>query len=234
MSDADRIDALLAQTLDDHRLSRGERQTIQKLLDEQDADTATEAFWRSRAFALARRALDDGGGPEILDWLEGVEKLLAHRTSSGREAPEKGAAYFMPGDSGPRAIAGLFNRARHSVDVCVFTITDDRIASAMLAAHRRGVALRVISDDEKAHDTGSDIRELRRAGIRLHTDRDPNHMHHKFAVFDRATLLTGSYNWTRGAAEYNFENFIITSEAGLVTSFLREFERLWGLLGESK
>jgi phosphatidylserine/phosphatidylglycerophosphate/cardiolipin synthase-like enzyme len=231
MFDADRIDALLIQTLDDFRLSRGERQAILDVLDEQNADAATEAFWRNRAFALARRALNDGGGPEVLDWLEGIEKLLAHRASAGREEPEAAAAYFTPGDSGPRAIAGLFNRARHSVDVCVFTITDDRIASAMLAAHQRGVALRVISDDEKAHDTGSDIRELRRAGIALHTDRDPNHMHHKFAVFDRTTLLTGSYNWTRGAAEHNFENFIITGEPGLVAAFHREFERLWGLLG---
>lgn len=230
MPNADRIDALLGQTLDDFRLSRSERQAIDKLLDEQNADPADESLWRSRAFALARRAQADGGGPEILDWLEGIEKLLAHRAASARDAPAESAAYFTPGDSGPRAIAGLFNRARHSVDVCVFTITDDRIASAMLDAHRRGVTLRVISDDEKAHDTGSDIRELRRAGISLHTDRDPNHMHHKFAVFDRTTLLTGSYNWTRGAAEHNFENFIITNEAGLVTSFVREFERLWGLL----
>ena len=231
MPDADRIDALLGQTLDDFRFSRSERQAIDKLLDEENADAASESFWRSRAFALARRALADGGGPEILDWLEGFEKLLAHRASADREVPAESAAYFTPGDSGPRAIAGLLDRARHSVDVCVFTITDDRISSAMLAAHRRGVALRVISDDEKAHDTGSDIRELRRAGIPLHTDRNPNHMHHKFAVFDRTTLLNGSYNWTRGAAEHNFENFMITSEAGLVAAFLREFERLWDLLG---
>ncbi|WP_169976954.1 phospholipase D-like domain-containing protein [Tautonia rosea] len=231
MPDTDRIDALLTQTLDDYRLSRSERQAIGRVLDEAQADAATESFWRNRAFALARKALADGGGSEVLDWLEGFEKLLAHRASADREGPAASAAYFMPGDSGPRAIAGLFDRARHSVDVCVFTITDDRITSAILAAHRRGVALRIISDNEKAHDTGSDIRELRREGIPLHTDRDPNHMHHKFAIFDRTTLLTGSYNWTRGAAEFNFENFIVTSDAGLVSAFLGEFERLWDRLG---
>ncbi|QDV32719.1 phospholipase D-like domain-containing protein [Tautonia plasticadhaerens] len=230
MPDASRIDALLSRTLDDFRLSRGERQTLGEHLDAAPADHDTLAFWRNRAFALARSATASGGGPEVLDWLEGVEKLLAHRASSSREEPPESGAFFTPGDSGPRAIAGLFGRARTSADVCVFTITDDRITSAILDAHRRGVAVRIISDDDKAHDLGSDIKDLRRAGIPLHTDRDPNHMHHKFAVFDRTALLTGSYNWTRGAAEHNFENFVITADPVLVSAFLREFDRLWSLL----
>jgi phosphatidylserine/phosphatidylglycerophosphate/cardiolipin synthase-like enzyme len=168
----------------------------------------------------------------VLDWLEGVEKLLAHRASSSRdEAPAEAGAFFTPGDSGPRAIAGLFGRTRKSAEICVFTITDDRITSAILDAHRRGVALRIITDDEKAHDPGSDIRRLREAGIPLHTDQNPNHMHHKFAIFDHTALLTGSYNWTRGAAEHNFENFLITADPRLVSAFLREFDRLWDLLG---
>ena len=231
MPDADRIDGLRVPTLNDDRLSRAERQALEEQLASDAADDATLAFWRSRAFALARQAMASGEGTTVLDWLEGIEKLLAHHASSARGTPIESAVYFTPGDSGPRAIAGLFDRARVSVDVCVFTITDDRISTAMLAAHRRGVALRVITDDDKAHDTGSDIKELRRAGVPLHTDRDPNHMHHKFAVFDRSILLTGSYNWTRGAAEHNFENFVTTGDPTLVTAFLREFDRLWDLLG---
>ena len=52
-------------------------------------------------------------------------------------------------------------------------------------------------------------------------------MHHKYAVFDRRCLLTGSYNWTRSAAKNNEENFIITYDPRLVSEFLAAFEELW-------
>jgi cardiolipin hydrolase len=114
------------------------------------------------------------------------------------------------------------------VDVCVFTITDDRIAGPILAAHQRGVRLRILSDNEKELDPGSDVPRLRDAGVPVRIDRSPYHMHHKFAIFDGASLLTGSYNWTRGAATNNEENFLVTGDPNLVRAFAAEFERLWG------
>ena len=56
-------------------------------------------------------------------------------------------------------------------------------------------------------------------------------MHHKFAVFDSRTLLFGSYNWTRSAAQDNEEDLVVVRERGLVSSFLAEFERLWERYG---
>ena len=84
MLDADRIEALLSRSLDDSLLSRGERRALEGLLDDDAADDAALALWRNRAFALARRAMADGRGPEVLDWLEEVAKLLAHRAASSR------------------------------------------------------------------------------------------------------------------------------------------------------
>jgi phosphatidylserine/phosphatidylglycerophosphate/cardiolipin synthase-like enzyme len=52
-------------------------------------------------------------------------------------------------------------------------------------------------------------------------------MHHKFALFDDDLLLTGSYNWTRGAADSNEENLILSNDRRLLASFRDEFERLW-------
>lgn len=136
-------------------------------------------------------------------------------------------AYFSPDDNCPQKVADLFGKARKKIDICVFTITDDRIASAILAAHRRGVVIRVITDNEKAEDLGSDIGRLADAGISVRIDQTEFHMHHKFAIFDDALLMNGSYNWTRGAAENNKENFIVTNDAALIASFKTAFERLW-------
>ena len=109
----------------------------------------------------------------------------------------------------------------------MFTITDNRIAEAIEKAHRRRVQVRVISDDDKAMDAGSDIDRLDRAGIPVRVDRTEHHMHHKFAIFDKVRLLTGSYNWTRSAALHNEENFLITSDPELLKPFSRMFEKLW-------
>jgi len=117
--------------------------------------------------------------------------------------------------------------ARETVDVCVFTITDNVISDAILSAFRRGVSIRIISDDRKQHDTGSDIRRFVAAGIPVRVDLNRHHMHHKFAIFDHARVVTGSYNWTMGAALDNEEHIVILGEPQLISRFEREFDKLW-------
>ncbi|WP_052374682.1 phospholipase D-like domain-containing protein [Chondromyces apiculatus] len=137
---------------------------------------------------------------------------------------------FSPGEACLEMIRSRLEGARRTLDVCVFTITDDRIAEAILDAHRRGVAVRVITDNDKSLDEGSDVGRLARAGIAVRMDRTEYHMHHKFAVFDGRFVLTGSYNWTRSAAKYNEENLVVSGDPRLVTPFAREFEALWAHL----
>ncbi|HHO49381.1 MAG TPA: hypothetical protein ENK18_00555, partial [Deltaproteobacteria bacterium] len=45
------------------------------------------------------------------------------------------------------------------------------------------------------------------------------------------TLVTGSYNWTRGADLNNRENFLITEDPSLVRAFSEAFEAMWSELG---
>jgi cardiolipin hydrolase len=100
-----------------------------------------------------------------------------------------------------------------------------------VAAHQRGVVVRIITDNDKQYDLGSDIERLRGAGVALKVDESEHHMHHKFAVLDGASLLNGSYNWTRSAATFNEENLIVTSDAALVATFSRQFREMWQQLG---
>jgi mitochondrial cardiolipin hydrolase len=139
-------------------------------------------------------------------------------------------AHFSPGEGPLNTIIRLLGEARGSADVCVFTLTDDRISRALLEARARGVRLRVVSDDDKALDLGSDIHRLLTADIPVRLDRTEAHMHHKFAVFDRRRLLTGSYNWTRSAAEANHENVVVSDDPRLVQPFCRAFDELWSSL----
>lgn len=221
----DEIDAWLTSSLADHQFSRTERQDLGKRFMPL-ASAADRDLIRHRAFEVARAAMQPGVDPSVLAWLEDVTKAIRAVDPPAQE-PIVAEAYFSPGDECPRAIGRLLTTARQSADICVFTITDDRLADTILDTHRRGVAVRIITDDAKAEDLGSDVERFERAGIGVRVDQSPFHMHHKFAILDGKTLLTGSYNWTRGAARDNEENLIVTSDPRFLTPFGRAFERLW-------
>lgn len=218
------LDARLAASLADGRLSRAERQDLMALVASPATAEAREAL-RRRAFALARATPREPGDLSVIDWLEDVVRATV--TPPAASTRIMADAYFSPGEDCPRAIQRFLRGAVRSVDICVFTITDDLLSGSILDAHRRGVSVRVITDDAKAEDLGSDVDRLERAGIAVRVDRSPFHMHHKFAVADRRTLLTGSYNWTRGAARDNVENLVIVDESRLVVAFAGEFDQLW-------
>jgi len=225
------LDALLAQTLADRRLSRGERRVLGELLAESAPEPHTLAALRSRIFAAAREEVRDLRDRDLLLWLEEVIKLLADAERFGPPPAACADACFSPGAACRERIQHLFDTAAFSSDICVFTITDDRITEAILRAHRRKVKIRVLTDVDKAADPGSDVDLLARAGVPVAYDSVDKHMHHKFALFDGAVLLTGSYNWTRSAAEANEENLIVTRDPPLVAAFREEFERLWKRYG---
>jgi phosphatidylserine/phosphatidylglycerophosphate/cardiolipin synthase-like enzyme len=226
--DTTEIDAILNATLADRQLTRSERRALQAVLEDRRASEAVLALFRSRAFALARESVTDPRARQVISWLEdAVQALLPTRRVPEASRME---AHFSPGEGPLRAIVQLIEEARGSIDVCVFTVTDDRLAQALLEAHRRGIRVRMVSDDEKALDAGSDLVRLRDAGIPVRLDRAEAHMHHKFAVFDRLRLLTGSYNWTRSAADVNHENVLVSDDPRLVHPFCRAFDDLWAAL----
>ncbi|MFO1092139.1 MAG: phospholipase D-like domain-containing protein [Planctomycetaceae bacterium] len=218
---------ILLQTIADQRVSRTESRALSAKLADLSPDVQLLGAYRRSAFEVAQQALADGApSAAILTWLEDVIAAVASAARS--DAPASPAeACFSPGDACVRRIRGLFQQAKSTVDVCVFTITDDRISDEILAAHERGIVLRVLTDNEKAFDVGSDAARLSAAGIATRVDATEYHMHHKFAIFDRRTLVTGSYNWTRSAAEYNEENMLSTSEPAVLAQFQQVFERLW-------
>ena len=225
--------AQLDDTLADARLSDDERRVLVHTLREAQPPEDGLRQLRNRAFDLVRARTADPEQLTLLKWLEGVVRAIDTGRSPDSVAV-RSQAFFSPGTACLQAINQQLRSARHSVDLCVFTLSDDRITAEILAAHRRGVSLRCISDNDKEFDLGSDIGQLRAAGIPVAVDRTEAHMHHKFAIFDGARLLNGSYNWTRSACEFNEENLVLTNDPSLVRRFADEFDSLWKELQASR
>ncbi len=157
----------------------------------------------------------------ILEWVKVASNALL------APAPGTSNAFFSPGDACRNAIIHHIDTAVTQLQICVFTISDDSIAKSLLTAHKKGIAIKIITDNDKSLDVGSDVEQLARAGIDVKMDTTSSHMHHKFMLADHRTLITGSYNWTLSAAKYNNENILVTHEAGVVKLFTQQFEGLW-------
>lgn len=212
----------LRQTWEDQRLSKTEKYALQDLAvvcsDEE------RRFLLNRSFEIVRDHI--GQNAEAMSaflWLERVIKALQPVEQQVAEP----VAFFSPGEACRNSILQQLHVARNSADICVFTISDNVISEAILKAHQRGLAIRIITDNEKSHDRGSDIFYLAQQGLAIREDVGPDHMHHKFAVFDKKALLNGSFNWTRSATESNYENLTVNHHPALVQSYQQKFEQLW-------
>jgi mitochondrial cardiolipin hydrolase len=224
MIDFAELDRLLRESATDAVLDDDEKGELRALGERLSRDRVR--YLRNRAFDLVReRSTQPDAVPlAMLRWLEQVVKTL---DASADPPPVEAHAYFAPGEDCLRKLRELCLAAKRRIDVCVYTIADDRLCDALVDADRRGVIVRILSDDQKIHDSGSDVIRLRDRGIEVRLDDTAFHMHHKFAVFDGARLASGSFNWTRGASAGNEENLVVTDDVRLVRSFGARFDHLW-------
>lgn len=135
--------------------------------------------------------------------------------------------YFSPGENCLNAIINQLKKTEKEVKICVFTISDNRISKVLKDIHNNGINVKIITDNDKQFDRGSDIKYLSSKGIEIKIDKTSAHMHHKFAIIDKKITITGSYNWTKSAEAYNYENIIITDQRNITKSYTNEFDKLW-------
>ncbi len=129
---------------------------------------------------------------------------------------------FTPGDDVEALIARHIAQARESVRMQAYLFTDRRIARSLLAALRRGVRVEVIGDAGRQSDGGLPwLPMLSRAGARVWLDAAAAASHNKIVIVDggapSATVVTGSYNFTRSAQSRNAENVVVISGNRAIT-----------------
>lgn len=139
---------------------------------------------------------------------------------------------FTRSGSPAEIIEGSIRSAITSVVAALYRLGNPRLAAELRGARERGVSVRlVLNNNDHYEENQAAQRTLKDYDIDFRTLHgrvgDKSKMHHKFAVVDGRTVLTGSYNWTLESEERNYENLVMLREPGLVASFVSEFERLW-------
>ncbi len=136
-------------------------------------------------------------------------------------------------------VVELIGQAQESIDVAQFTFSVTEIRDALVAAHERGVHVR-LAIDEGQDQEGTVSRELRDLGLDvrfvvgkpLSTEGESALQHAKFMIVDGTTLLTGSNNWSSTGTTINDENSIVVHSTApeddlLITGFQCHFEAIW-------
>ncbi|KAG0258349.1 hypothetical protein BG011_003341 [Mortierella polycephala] len=241
----------LVTVVENHVREHGTSPPLKQLFDaareasSSDHDREVISWLESAISKEHRRSHDSSsshGLGRIGRHLEQKLKLHDHGSESESESDQDGdkeqgrrhkghifvSPVFFPSEESFGHLISTLDGAKKSLDICVFTITDDQISRAIIRAHERGLRVRIVSDDAKSEDLGSDVKRLAKEnGIPTRVDGSVSHMHHKFVIIDDALVITGSYNWTKGARFDNREDLTLTNSGRAVRAFQAEFDKLW-------
>lgn len=163
--------------------------------------------------------------------------LLPSRGVSGDGAPVPHVArhpasveiYFAPEDRPGEKVVALCASARHSLFVAMYGLTFPKAVETLVAAKRRGVDVRVLTDRERLRDPKQvmALETLRLAGIPLRINRHESLMHLKQIVIDDRVNTSGSMNLTASGDHYNDERLDVFTDAATTAIAKRKFVALW-------
>lgn len=114
-----------------------------------------------------------------------------------------------------------------------------QLVAELIAAHKRGVNVAVILDQNIGFSEGDYIDEwqvegrnawcfkaLKEAGIAVRYDDPTTYTHAKIVVIDGQTVILGSANWTRSALFKNFEANVLIRSKELANEYLENFKKI--------
>ncbi len=157
--------------------------------------------------------------------------------------------FFSPEDHLDEKLIDELNNAKKRILVAMYALFHKKIAEALIAAHKRGVVVKLVVDPYSRSGYGKSSM-LVQAGIVVHlfnpsalydekesveaersfddeqTKSFAPIMHHKFAIIDDL-LWTGSFNWTQQASNVNKENAVKIRDMSILLLYKKQFDELF-------
>ena len=140
------------------------------------------------------------------------------------QAPPPIAVYFSPKGGCTEAAVKEINAARPTILVQAYSFTSAPIAKALVDANKRGVQIQVILDKSQRSEKYSSADFVQHAGIPIKIDAKHAIAHNKIMVIDKATVITGSFNFTKHAEENNAENLLVIRSPELAAKYTANWQ----------
>jgi phosphatidylserine/phosphatidylglycerophosphate/cardiolipin synthase-like enzyme len=132
-------------------------------------------------------------------------------------------------------IISNIQKARESIHVEMFCLTDKDVIKDIIGAHNRGVEVKVLLDATPTQDgtiiNRAAAEQLKEAGVEVRWfRRDPNStrkLHSKIGIFDGKETVLGSANWTFKGLNVNREANVDVRSKKVATVFEEMFQKDW-------
>lgn len=147
--------------------------------------------------------------------------LFSVLPTTGQSPPGPPAAevVFSPRGGCTERIVNQLQEAKSEVLMQAYDFTSQPIATALIAASRRGVAVRVIIDEKAAKQKPDVAKLLQASAIDVKVDGAHRIAHNKVIIIDHQLVLTGSFNFTSAAEYDNAENSLLIRDPQLADTY---------------
>ena len=136
---------------------------------------------------------------------------------------------YAPDDAPLDRVVTLYQQAKQYIYVSVYGLTYPRAVEALVAAKKRGVDVRMLTDQERTQEVKqhSALRTLRLAGIPIRVNQHDGLMHLKQVVIDDEINTSGSMNHTTSGNRYNDERMDIITDRTTSVKAREQFLSMW-------
>jgi phosphatidylserine/phosphatidylglycerophosphate/cardiolipin synthase-like enzyme len=136
---------------------------------------------------------------------------------------------YAPSDAPLDRLVTLYQQGKRYIYVSVYGLTYPRAVEALIAAKKRGVDVRVLTDQERTQEVKQHraLQTLRLAGIPVRVNQHQGLMHLKQVVIDDEINTSGSMNHTTSGNAYNDERMDIITDRAVSLKAREHFLSMW-------
>ena len=154
------------------------------------------------------------------------------------------------GDSANGLISKTLSASKKTVDLALFVFSDQQLDNILEERHDQNVQVRALIEPQFAYRSYSEALDMMGFALsencKYEVDNRPwknpistvgvpilakgDLLHHKFAVIDNQTVITGSHNWSEAANNGNDEILVVIENPTVAAHYQREFDRLYSTI----
>lgn len=138
--------------------------------------------------------------------------------------------YFSPQDKSSLRIVQLIKNAQNYIYIPTFLITHTQISNELIAAHKKGIDVKIIMDANNVYTRNTKHQLLRQNGIPVKIENYAGKLHSKTMIIDDKYIIMGSMNFSNSGENKNDENMLIITNPRLAQSYKNFFNYLWEII----
>ena len=146
---------------------------------------------------------------------------------------------FVPYENFRTRAVSLYKTETAGIDAIMFRITDRAHSDQMIAAVKRGVPVRLITEPMQYRDPlriwhSWNVDRMYMAGVQVKHRGHAGNSHEKLVLLaGQGVSIFGSSNWTSASADSQLEHNLFTTDSVWATYTADHFNRKWNNLGPS-